>query len=210
MLDTGSLRIGGKKQLLAEDVYRYVGDAILNGQLKPRERIRDIELARELHVSRMPVREALQRLERIGLVRMYPSRYTEVSEVTAATFEASREFAGFQSGFVAHLAARRMDDEQRAEAARMIDRIVATDDPAKSSQLRRELFTYLSKRGENFLQHSLLDESSLALTRNLQGLSPTPEQRDAALIAWAELRAGLLAGDADAAERAARAVHGLE
>ncbi|MGM7698644.1 GntR family transcriptional regulator [Microbacterium sp. A84] len=195
---------------MAEDVFRHVGEAILSGQLKPHERIRDIELARELHVSRMPVREALQRLERIGLVRMYPSRYTEVSEVTDATFEASCEFAGFQSGFVAHLAAGRMDDEQRAEAASMIDRIVAaTDDQTTSSLIRRDLFTYLSKHSDNFLQHSLLDEASLALTRNLQRLVRDPAQREASLPAWAALRKAILAGDSSAAERAARAVHGL-
>src|SRR4051794_22794829 len=209
MLDTGSLRIGGKKRLLAEDVYRYVGNAILTGKLKPRERIRDADLARELHVSRMPVREALQRLERTGLVRMYPSRYTEVSEVTEAVFEASREFAGFQSGFVANLAAKRMDAEQRAHAAGLIDAIVAeTSDGPHRSTLRRELFTYLSKQSDNFLQHSLLDETSLALTHNLQRLTEDDDPLEHPSPAWAELRAALLDGDGCAAERAARAIHG--
>lgn len=211
MLNTGSVRIGGKKQLLAEDVYRHVGAAIVSGELQPRERIRDVELAAKLHVSRMPVREALQRLERIGLVRMYPSRYTEVSEVTDATFHASREFAGFQSGFVAHLAATRMDDEQRAVVAGMIDRIVeAIDDPAASSSLRRDLFTYLSDRADNFLQHSLLEEASLALTRNLQLMVMEGEQRAAAVLSYRALRTALLDGDAAAAERSARALHGLD
>src|SRR4051794_6886046 len=159
----------------------------------------------------MPVREALQRLERTGLVRMYPSRYTEVSEVTESIFEASREFAAFQSGFVAHLAAKRMDAEQRAHAARLIDAIVAErGDGQQGSILRRDLFTYLSKHGDNFLQHSLLDESSLALTHNLQRLTDDCDPHESPSPAWAALRAALLDGDSSAAERAARAVHGVD
>lgn len=209
MLNTGSLRIGGNKQLLAEDVYRHIGAAIISGELQPRQRIRDVELAQQLHVSRMPVREALQRLERIGLVRMYPSRYTEVSEVSASTFTASREFAAFQSGFVAHLAADRMNDEQRAEAAKMIDAVIAViDDPHESSLLRGDLFTFLSRHSENFLQHSLLDEASLALTRNLQQLTLPPEHREEHIAQWQQLRSALLEGDSAAAERATRAIHG--
>lgn len=211
MLNTGSLRIGGRKQLLAEDVYQYIARAILAGELQPRERIRDVELAQRLHVSRMPVREALQRLERVGLVRMYPSRYTEVSAVSPATVAASLEFAAFQSGVVAHLAAGRMDEEQRATASGMVDEIVAAfDDPAEGSRLRSALFAHLSMCTDNFLQRSLMDEASLALTRNLQGIVIPPEQRDAVIAQWEALRAALLEGDGAAAERAARAVHGRE
>ena len=211
MLNTGSLRIGGRKQLLAEDVYQYIGRAILDGDLQPRERIRDVELAQRLHVSRMPVREALQRLERIGLVRMYPSRYTEVSAVSPATIAASLEFAAFQSGVVAHLAAARMDEAQRATASDMIDEIIAAfDDPAESSKRRSGLFEHLSMCTDNFLQRSLMEEASLALTRNLQGMVIPPEQRDHVSARWETLRTALAAGDPAAAERAARAVHGRE
>lgn len=211
MLNTGSLRIGGRKQLLAEDVYQYIARAILDGELQPRERIRDVELAQRLHVSRMPVREALQRLERVGLVRMYPSRYTEVSAVSPATVAASLEFAAFQSGVVAHLAADRMDEEQRATASAMIDAVIAVvDDPAEGSTRRNDLFGHLSTCTGNFLQRSLMEEASLALARNLQGVVVPPERRDAVIAHWEALRAALRDGDGPAAERAARAVHGRE
>ena len=64
--------------VLGDEVYARLGEAILDGRLAPGERLRDHELAERLGVSRTPVREALQRLERIGLVEVSPNRYTRV------------------------------------------------------------------------------------------------------------------------------------
>ena len=65
--------------VLGDEVYALLGEAILDGKLAPGERLRDHELAERLGVSRTPVREALQRLERSGLVEVSPNRYTRVS-----------------------------------------------------------------------------------------------------------------------------------
>ena len=94
------------KQLLAEEVFQHIGAQIVDGVLEPGHRIRDVDVAEELHVSRTPVREALQRLERLGLVTMYPSRYTEVTAVTPETVEQTLEFAGYQAGMAARMGVR--------------------------------------------------------------------------------------------------------
>ncbi|GAB3595294.1 GntR family transcriptional regulator [Microbacterium tumbae] len=207
---TGESRsIGKTKQLLAEEVFRHLGTAIVNGELGPRERIRDAEIALQLHVSRMPIREALQRLERIGLVTMYPSRYTEVTEVTDAVVADSREFAALQSGFVARLACARMTDAEHAEIDRLIDEIVdGVDDLKGASLARQRLFDRLSELSGNALQHALMTEASLALARNLQGLPHDDDDRDRALSLYAELREAMRSRDAEAVERISRAIHG--
>ena len=201
-------RIGRTKRLLAEEVFQQLGTAIVTGELAPRERIRDAELALQMHVSRMPIREALQRLERIGLVRMYPSRYTEVTPLTDQIVADSREFAGFQAGFVARLAAERMTEHERDVASTLIDELDATiDDPTAYSLARKALFGRLSEFARNALQHSLLREASMALARNLHHLAP--DDRAATLGLHAELREALRTGDPDAAEQVSRAIHGL-
>lgn len=53
---------------LAEHVRTQLEDAITEGRLAGGQRIREIELAEVLGVSRTPVREALRTLERVGLV----------------------------------------------------------------------------------------------------------------------------------------------
>jgi DNA-binding GntR family transcriptional regulator len=67
------------RQTLREQVYATLLDAIVSGALPPDSRLRDGDLAAELHVSRTPVREALQRLEDEGLVQTVPGSQTRVT-----------------------------------------------------------------------------------------------------------------------------------
>lgn len=76
-------------QLLRERVYEAIEASIVSGALQPGHHLREDELARQLGVSRNPVREALQRLMHEGLVDHRQSRgifvhtptSTEVAEV---------------------------------------------------------------------------------------------------------------------------------
>lgn len=54
---------------------------IVSGVLAPGETLRDSELAAAFGISRTPVREALLRLEREGLVESSPGRWTRVTPV---------------------------------------------------------------------------------------------------------------------------------
>ncbi|RZQ61384.1 GntR family transcriptional regulator [Amycolatopsis suaedae] len=58
-----------RRRGLADEVADRVRDAIFGGAYAPGAQLREVELAGELGVSRGPVREALLRLEREGLVR---------------------------------------------------------------------------------------------------------------------------------------------
>lgn len=59
---------------LPESVYEWLRSAILDGTFKPGDMLRQEVLAKQLGVSRVPVREALQRLEGEGQVVLYPRR----------------------------------------------------------------------------------------------------------------------------------------
>ena len=54
---------------LRDVVFNTLRQAILRGELKPGERLMEIQLANKLGVSRTPIREAIRRLEQEGLVR---------------------------------------------------------------------------------------------------------------------------------------------
>ena len=62
------------KKPLREDVHSLLQERIVKGDLLPGNRLQDVLLAAELGVSRTPVREALLRLEREGLVESDPNR----------------------------------------------------------------------------------------------------------------------------------------
>lgn len=60
-------------------VYERVLGEILDGTRTAGSTIKDVEVARELGVSRTPVREALQMLRNIGVVEVTPSRFTRIA-----------------------------------------------------------------------------------------------------------------------------------
>jgi len=61
-------------ETLKDRTVEVLTDAILNGKLKPGERLNESQLARELHISRAPVREALQQLQEQSLILSIPRR----------------------------------------------------------------------------------------------------------------------------------------
>ena len=62
-------------------IYNVVCEWIITGVLKSGEKILDSELAQYFDVSRTPVREAIQMLERQKLVKVIPSRGTIVANI---------------------------------------------------------------------------------------------------------------------------------
>jgi DNA-binding GntR family transcriptional regulator len=68
---------------VGDAVYQQILAALQQGRLQPGERLRDGQLAAQLGVSRTPVREALLRLQQIGVVEFAPARYTRVAIIDA-------------------------------------------------------------------------------------------------------------------------------
>ncbi len=76
---------------LVQHVVRLITDAILQGRLKPGDRLTESGIARELGLSRAPVREAARLLENRGLVISQPNRGFFVREVTADAIDSLYE-----------------------------------------------------------------------------------------------------------------------
>jgi DNA-binding GntR family transcriptional regulator len=74
------LAVGSTRQSLVDIAYVALRDAITSGALLPGTRLREAALARHFSISTTPVREALRRLDREGLVRLSPNRGAIVAE----------------------------------------------------------------------------------------------------------------------------------
>lgn len=68
-------------------ISQEIEEAILSGQLKPRERLVEMDLISRFGVSRTVIREALKRLEAKGLVRATPYRGVMVADLTVEEIE---------------------------------------------------------------------------------------------------------------------------
>ena len=67
---------------LRDVVFQTLRKGILRGDLKPGERLMEIQLANRLGVSRTPIREAIRMLELEGLVYNIPRRGAQVARIT--------------------------------------------------------------------------------------------------------------------------------
>lgn len=67
---------------IADSIYELLSDAIVKGKLQPGQRLQQQDLALQYKTSIIPVREALQRLDMIGLVRIIPYRGAVVADLS--------------------------------------------------------------------------------------------------------------------------------
>ena len=100
---------------LRDVVFNTLRQAILRGELKPGERLMEIQLANKLGVSRTPIREAIRKLELEGLVLMIPRRGAEVAEITEKSLRDVLEVRGALEELAVKLACKKITDEQIAE-----------------------------------------------------------------------------------------------
>ncbi|MCR6489069.1 GntR family transcriptional regulator [Amycolatopsis sp. OK19-0408] len=85
--------VPARRRGLADEVADRVRDAVFDGVYAPGSQLREVELAEALGVSRGPVREALLKLEREGLVRSEWHRgatVTALSDVDVAELDSLR------------------------------------------------------------------------------------------------------------------------
>lgn len=100
---------------LGEVVFDYLRDAIMNGDLKPDERLMENTIAEQLGVSRTPVREAMKKLEKENFITVVPRKGAYVSKVTAKDILDVLEVRRVLEGFASKLAAERMNNKEKKD-----------------------------------------------------------------------------------------------
>ncbi|SDG49390.1 GntR family transcriptional regulator [Microbacterium pygmaeum] len=199
--------------VLGDEVYTVLGEAILDGRLPPGERLRDRELAGRLGVSRTPVREALQRLERAGLVEVSPNRYTRVSDPDERLHHDTHEFVVHFMANAVRIATRRCSDEDLALAVQYADAILdasRADDHAGILAASARFFEHITHATRNVVFIRVMDEAELAFRRNLDGWQPfvgCPIDRTEGYTAF---RDAVAARDGRLAESVIRDLHGID
>ncbi len=182
---------------------------ILDGTLKPGERLVEDKLSAELGVSRVPVREALLGLAREGLVRLEPRRGASVAEVTPRIVDELVEVRALLEGLNARLAARRHDPEIVALLRDTLDRGNAASKDGTSEELSRlnaEFHERLTEASRNSVladtMRSLRERTSLAFALNSRPRARDDWQEHAGILA------AVISGDEElAALLATRHVH---
>lgn len=198
--------------VLTDEVYACLGDAILDGRLAPGQRLRDQELAQWLGVSRTPVREALQRLARVGLVEVSPQRYTRVSEPNAKAESDTFELVAYNMGVAVHMATSRCDDQTLQRAVARLDDVIdasRADDHAALAAASHRFFADVTRAAGNVTLIQFLREYEVAIRRNLLSWRPFIECPVGRTAAYESFRDAFAARDGAGAEAVLRELHGF-
>ena len=109
-----------KSGSIASQVYDYLMQRILDMELEPFQELSEARLAAEFGISRTPVREALARLARRGLVDILPQRGTRVSPLSVELIAKSRFIREALERPLARLAAEKLTPDIAALMMREI------------------------------------------------------------------------------------------
>lgn len=107
---------------LRDVVFHTLREAILKGELKPGERLMELQLAAKLGVSRTPIREAIRMLEQEGLAVTIPRKGAEVAKMTEKDMEDVLRIREVLDELAVSIACELMTKEQLEQLADMMHR----------------------------------------------------------------------------------------
>ena len=107
-------------ELLNQKVYRVLKEAIIKGFLEPGTKLLESKIAEEMHVSRTPVREAMQKLVAEGFVKTTPNQTMVVTEVSLEDVKEVLQIRGVLEGLAASIAAKKINRQEIDELEKIV------------------------------------------------------------------------------------------
>jgi GntR family transcriptional regulator, rspAB operon transcriptional repressor len=147
-MDTATLSAANHSRLLREKVYDELRADMISCRLAPGTEIRESELAARFGVSKSPVRDALMRLEREGLVITLPRQGYRVAPVSLADVQDMFHLRDALEQACVERITRRATDGQLAELDRF-RRFAAADWPGGFVAYNREFHRTLARMAGN-------------------------------------------------------------
>jgi len=145
-------RRSAARETLTEQAYRLIEEQIVTLRLKPGDVLSEQMLSAMFKIGRTPIREALQRLAREGLITILPRKGVLVSDINPRNqllvLEVRREIERLLSRAGAERA-NKDQREQLLEIAQGMDRAAKTNDDISFMRLDRELNRLLIEAAHN-------------------------------------------------------------
>jgi DNA-binding GntR family transcriptional regulator len=141
-----------RAETMTEQAYRLIEEQIVTLRLKPGDILSEQMLSANLRIGRTPIREALQRLAREGLVTILPRKGILVSDLNPRNQLLLLEVRRELERLLSRAGAERATDEQRKkleEVADGMDRAAKTNDDIAFMRLDRGLNQLMIEAAHN-------------------------------------------------------------
>jgi DNA-binding GntR family transcriptional regulator len=107
--------MNNNKRTLTEKVYLTLKEKILTQKLRAGDSLSEADLAKELRVSRTPIRQALVRLQKDMLLEILPNRGVHITFITLKDLKDTFQLLQILEGAAARLAVEQIDQAKLAE-----------------------------------------------------------------------------------------------
>jgi DNA-binding GntR family transcriptional regulator len=187
------------RRLTSDHVAEHLRDSIFRGELAPGERVPQDEIAARLGVSRLPVREALQAMERDGLIVIEPHLGAFVAPFDADVVRDHFEIVGLVQGLAASRLAERGDNALLAQLHTVVEEIGRTRDRERVHELTLDFHRIINREGASSRQRSVLRALSRMLPTGffLDIPGATESERTGVERIWKAIASGDSAGVRD-------------
>ena len=128
-----------KISTLKDNIVEIISEAIFAAKMKPGERVNESELARELQVSRAPIREALQQLQEQGLIINHPRRGMFVVHLEDEDFQKINSIRLILEAEALRLARANLNQTAHNKLAQILERMERSETAAPSVRVRLDL-----------------------------------------------------------------------
>lgn len=196
------------KRMSAKDlVYHTLCDWIITGKMQPGEKIVDSQLAEFFHVSRTPVREAIQHLEKQKLVRIVPGCATIVTELDLDDMEKCYRIIACLHSLAAELTCSYADEAAKHELIHAFEKY-ETACNVRDSQQTLEWDNRFHQIIVKAAHNEYIEEFSALMLLHIQRIKyhyfRSDRARKASLAEHREILYAICAWDAQGAKRATR------
>jgi len=110
-------------ELLSQKVYRILKTEIVKRNLKPGTKLLEVKIAKQMGVSRTPVREAIRELVAEGFVKMIPNQGVIVSIASIEDTQEVLQIRSVLEGLAARLATKVINGEEIKELEQYIEQM---------------------------------------------------------------------------------------
>jgi DNA-binding GntR family transcriptional regulator len=182
-----------------------LGEAIVDEQFAPGERLKEVELATAFGVSRATLREALRILQSRGLVRILPQRGAQVARLSRAELENLFEIRAVLLGLAARHAARHFAPADRADLRARVAAVGAARNEAKAyARASAELVGCVARLSRNDELAAMIAGFAQRIGRYTRLGLASRERRAKSFANWRRLAQAVAGGDEHDAEQICR------
>ncbi len=161
-----------------EMIYQKIVEYINTGRISTGERLTEVQLANQFHVSRTPVREALLQLEKKGILDLRLNSGAVVKKITFQQMEEIYDIISVLEGYAVESVSARGMERSLAYLHRLerdMERCASKNKFSRYAELNRQFHEFFVKETKNVALLDLIKDlrTKILSTIRLAAVSPT-------------------------------------